>query len=197
MGVHDESFMNLEVWGPTPQMFGTLHSCTSPFHQDFKKYIKPAVGHTFGVWRTDIWHQGRVCFLKKPLIFISKNAAQRRPNTIEFSLYFHEKNNKKRKPFEWNAWFFMISVQNHDFMPLPYGSHGFGALRDLKNQMFIWFGQLEGVVCTVRLMPREFPVAVCPGPAVYEFILKVDFWMPWGHLRHGLCISSVGAANVM
>ena len=49
IGVHDESFMNLPGWGPTSQIFGTLHSYTSPFHQDFKKYIKPAVGHTFGV----------------------------------------------------------------------------------------------------------------------------------------------------
>ena len=49
IGVHYESLMNLQGWGPTPQMFGTLHRCTSPFHQDLKKYIKPAVGHTFGV----------------------------------------------------------------------------------------------------------------------------------------------------
>ena len=56
---------------------------------------------------------------------------------LNFHSIFMKKNNTKTKPFEGNAWFFMISVPNHDFMLVPYGSPGFGALKDLKNQMFI------------------------------------------------------------
>ena len=93
---------------------------------------------------------------------------------MDFHSIFNKNIIKASFPY-WKAWFFMISVPKHDFMPLPYGSHGFGALSPMKNQVFIWFGYLEALVCTAGIMPREFPASVCMSQNYANWCWKLIF----------------------
>ena len=108
---------------------------------------------------------------------------------MDFHSIFNKNIIKASFPY-WKAWFFMISVPKHDFMPLPYGSHGCGTLSRMKNQVFIWFGYLEALVCTAGIMPREFPASVCMSHHYANYYWKLIFQclvVIWWLLLHMQC----------